>query len=221
MTSRFDYVIDEILTDKFSTKYLLFPIHSRVAMKGADVGRTSNLRDTVNQLMRDDLDLDRIWRGFGTHEGHFDFRGSQLVVGRGSNSSAKSIGSSWHCEAGNNWFVQVEGMKRWYFLDQKFSAYMQPRREGLSTMSASAEMIELEKYLPRTYVDVRAGDMVYTPDWTWHTIKNYAGISIGAPIREFNVTLSARNNMHYSLIALINNKLDQLFGIHYGFKHSG
>eukprot|EP00593_Proboscia_inermis_P009967 CAMPEP_0171325154 /NCGR_PEP_ID=MMETSP0816-20121228/116628_1 /TAXON_ID=420281 /ORGANISM="Proboscia inermis, Strain CCAP1064/1" /LENGTH=189 /DNA_ID=CAMNT_0011824255 /DNA_START=480 /DNA_END=1049 /DNA_ORIENTATION=+ len=188
-------------------------------MAGGDIGRAETLRKAVDKLMRDDFDLDRIWRGFGTPEGHGDYRGSQIIIGQGRNTTDKTTGSAWHCAPGNNYFIQVAGTKRWYFMDQKYSAWMLPRREGINTIAASRDMAELQKYLPRKYADIRAGDMLYNPDWEWHTIKNFEGLSIGVPLREFNRSLAVMNNWHYSGIALINNKLDKWFGVHYGFKH--
>jgi len=40
-------------------------------------------------------------------------------------------------------------------------------------------------------------------------------LSIGVPIREFNITLAVRNNMQYMAIVGINNVL-QFFGMSYG-----
>ena len=48
-----------------------------------------------------------------------------------------------------------------------------------------------------------------------HAIHNHPGLSIGVPIREFNLTLAVRNNMQYIAIVGINNLL-QLFGVSYG-----
>jgi len=216
---KFGDAIQEVLTNKRSLKYLFFPVNSRVTMAGGDIGRAETLRKAVDKLMRDDFDLDRIWRGFGTPEGHGDYRGSQIIIGQGRNTTDKTTGSAWHCAPGNNYFIQVAGTKRWYFMDQKYSAWMLPRREGINTIAASRDMAELQKYLPRKYADIRAGDMLYNPDWEWHTIKNFEGLSIGVPLREFNRSLAVMNNWHYSGIALINNKLDKWFGVHYGFKH--
>ena len=60
------------------------------------------------KVVSDDLDLSRIWSGFGSKI-HKTFYGSQLIIGRGSdeNTTGSTTGTGWHCAAGNNWFVQV------------------------------------------------------------------------------------------------------------------
>ena len=51
---------------------------------------------------------------------------------------------------------------------------------------------------------------MYNPDWEWHTIKNYEGLSIGVPLREVNISLSIQNNAQYTSIVLANLALDKL-----------
>jgi hypothetical protein len=58
--------------------------------------------------------------------------------------------------------------------------------------------------------------MLYNPDWEWHTIQNYEGLSIGCPIREFNATLSLRNNLHFTGIVLLNKFMKEKLGIYPG-----
>jgi hypothetical protein len=87
---------------------------------------------------------------------------------------------------------------------------MYPLRGGrVNMMTGNFNMGELQKYLPLRYADLEAGDLLYNPDWEWHTIKNYEGLSIGVPIREVNFTLSMQNNLQYSAIILINKFLEK------------
>ena len=51
-------------------------------------------------------------------------------------------------------------------------------------MTGTPKMSEKTPYLPVEYADLNPGDMLYNPDWQWHTIRNYEGLSIGVPIRE-------------------------------------
>lgn len=65
-------------------------------------------------------------------------------------------------------YGQIAGKKRWYFLDQQYSAYMFPLRGGLvNMMTGSHNMSSYHDYLPLKYADVDAGDMLYNPDWEW------------------------------------------------------
>lgn len=54
----------------------------------------------------------------------------------------------------------------------------------VNMMTGSREMSQKTDYLPLQYADLNPGDMLYNPDWQWHTIQNYEGLSIGVPIRE-------------------------------------
>jgi hypothetical protein len=93
---------------------------------------------------------------------------------------------------------------------------MFPLRGGkVNMMTGSREMGRLQKHLPLRFADVYAGDLLYNPDWEWHTIRNYKGLSIGCPIREVNISLSFQNNFQYTSIVSLN-KLADKFGIDIG-----
>lgn len=198
----------DILQNEKSKKYLFFPVNSRENFNHSEAGKAELLREKINDVVLNDLELSRIWNGFGT-EKHKNYFGAQLVIGRGTNDSEESTGTGWHCAAGNNWFAQVIGKKRWYFMDPEHSAVMSPLRGGKVNMqTGNREMSKLHDHIPLRYSDIMAGDLLYNPDWEWHTIKNYEGVSVGVPIREVNITLSIRNNAQYTAIILINKALD-------------
>jgi len=207
----------ELLEDEASKLYLFFPVKSRFNFNGSDQGSLDELQDRVNQLTMDDLEIHkRIWNGFGTPY-HKQYIGSQLIFGRGTNDSDATTGTGWHCAGGNNYFIQVIGRKRWYFMDPEYSAYMSPLRGGLvNMMTGNREMSKLMDHIPLRYADIEAGDMLYNPDWEWHTIKNYEGLSIGCPIRELNISLTFRNNFQYTSIILINKVLEKMGGLSIG-----
>lgn len=111
---------------------------------------------------------------------------------------------------------QAIGRKRWFFLDPKYSAYMQPLRGGkVNMMTGTLKMSELVQYLPVQIGDLNPGDLLYNPDWQWHTIQNFEGLSIGVPIREVNMSLSFQNNFQYTSIVMANKLMDK-FGIDIG-----
>jgi len=215
VTLPFEEAFTEIITNVDSKMYLFFPVKSRFNFNGSDVGSLEALQNEINDIVREDLELDRIWKGFGT-KAHSTFFGSQLIIGQGSEDSEKTTGTGWHCAAGNNWFVQVMGTKRWYFMDPKYSSQMHPLRGGkVNMMTGTRLMHEYQKHIPLRYADIRAGDLLYNPDWEWHTIQNYAGLSIGVPIREVNISLSLQNNLQYTGIILVNKVLEK-FGLDIG-----
>lgn len=211
MVMKFGDAYSEILRDEKSKLYLFFPVKSRFSFNHSELGALEVLQDEINDVVHQDLDLDRIWKGFGKKSTHKTFYGSQLIIGRGTNSTKTTTGTGWHCAAGNNWFIQVFGTKRWYFMDPKYSKFMQPLRGGkVNMMTGNKHMADFMDHIPLRYADIRAGDLLYNPDWEWHTIKNYEGLSIGVPIRELNVSLSLRNNLQYTSIVLLNKFLEKV-----------
>jgi ribosomal protein L16 Arg81 hydroxylase len=85
----------------------------------------------------------------------------------------------------------------------------------VNMMTGTPKMSELTPYLPVQYADLNPGDMLYNPDWQWHTIQNFEGLSIGVPIREVNMSLSFQNNFQYTSIVMANKLMDK-FGVDIG-----
>jgi hypothetical protein len=82
---------------------------------------------------------------------------------------------------------------------------MFPLRGGkVNMMTGSKAMRELHQHLHLRYADIFAGDLLYNPDWEWHSIVNHPGLSIGVPVREVNLSLSFQNNFLYSSIITVN-----------------
>lgn len=97
----------EIVSDPDSKMYMFFPVKSRFSFNHSELGALEDLQNRINEVVLEDLEIDkRIWKGFGT-KAHSTYFGSQLIVGQGSNDPAETTGTGWHCAAGNNWFIQV------------------------------------------------------------------------------------------------------------------
>ena len=204
---------EEILEDNNSKLYLFFPVKSRFSFNNSELARINELQKAIDKVVLEDLETDQIWKGFGSSE-HKSFHGSQIIAGRGSNDTLETTGTGWHCAIGNNYFAQIVGRKRWFFMDSKYSSLMKPLRGGKVNMQTGRKleggMAQYHKHVPLRYADVEAGDLLYNPDWEWHTIKNYEGLSIGVPLRELNISLSIQNNAQYTSIVLTNLLLDKL-----------
>ena len=136
-----------------------------------------------------------------------------------------TTGTGWHAEPGHNYFTQVIGKKRWYLMEPKYSSFMLPLRGGVVNMQSGSYHVtntmmlhneSLMKRLPLLYVDTYPGDLLYVPDWFWHTVQNYEGFNIGCPIRELNITLAVRNNAHYMSIIALNKLMKNIFGVDIG-----
>lgn len=122
-TMEFKEAFNDIVHNTSSKMYLFFPVESRSNFNHSAAGNTQLLKTIINDVVREDLELDRIWQGFGG-KNHKNYHGSQFVIGRGSSDSGDTTGTGWHCAAGNNWFAQVIGTKRWFFMDPKHSTYL-------------------------------------------------------------------------------------------------
>jgi len=201
----FSNAFKDIITNKTSTKYLFFPSLSTININNTDKKNYNKLTKLTNEIVHHDLELERIlWKGFGSKK-HKNYFGSQIIIGRGSKDTEETTGTGWHCAAGNNWFIQVVGKKKWYFLNPKYSRLLKPLRFG--TLSFNIGYKNIFKYhdnLPLEYAYVETGDLLYNPDVYWHTIKNYEGLTIGVPVREANLTYLFQNNLHFASIILVN-----------------
>lgn len=86
-------------------------------------------------------------------------------------------------------------------MDPKYSSVMSPNHTavGIRTIQTSTGE-ELQPHLhrlPVQYVRLNPGDLMYNPEWIWHTIKKDEGLAFGVAMREFNLTLSAMTSLHY------------------------
>mmetsp|Transcript_9838 Transcript_9838/g.37094 ORF Transcript_9838/g.37094 Transcript_9838/m.37094 type:complete len:316 (-) Transcript_9838:697-1644(-) len=202
-------------------KYLFFPLQSRHQLLGNTSFSPKMLQKAVDDVVREDLQLERIHEGFGGPR-HLTFFGTQLIVGHGTQYGALdgqkkvhhedgklTTGTGWHCALGNNWFVQVAGRKRWYFIDPKYSAYMGPAIGGeVNYQTILHDLSGVTPHLPVRFADIEPGDLIYNPDLEWHRIENYPGFSLGVPIREFHIERSFRNNALYTSFLIV----DQILG---------
>lgn len=210
----FGEALREIMVDH-SPRYMFFPVQSRQHLEHTTYS-TEDLQRDIDTVVREDLELDRIFPGFGT-ESHKAYHGSQLVIGYGQKDLRRTTGTGWHCAPGNNWFAQVAGRKRWYFVDPKDSQWMYPARNGLvSFQTQHVHMQDLQSALPVGFVDLEAGDLLYNPDWQWHSVHNYDGLSMGVPIREFIPRVTFGNNALFTSIIIVNRILNDAFGIDLG-----
>jgi hypothetical protein len=203
---RFDDAYRELLSLTKSKEYLFFPVKSRFTFNGSEAGSAQKLQQAVDDVCQEDLNLDLIWPGFGKKH-HTTFAGSQFVIGKSTAEfTNETTGSDWHCAIGNNWFILAAGRKKWEFVEPKYSHFMSPLKGGMFNMwtGNSQRTAEITKHIPVWTTVMEEGDLLYNPDWMWHKVTNFGGLSIGVPIREKNVTLSMRNNPYFTSIVFMN-----------------
>eukprot|EP00549_Striatella_unipunctata_P015993 CAMPEP_0118698934 /NCGR_PEP_ID=MMETSP0800-20121206/15540_1 /TAXON_ID=210618 ORGANISM="Striatella unipunctata, Strain CCMP2910" /NCGR_SAMPLE_ID=MMETSP0800 /ASSEMBLY_ACC=CAM_ASM_000638 /LENGTH=396 /DNA_ID=CAMNT_0006598937 /DNA_START=52 /DNA_END=1242 /DNA_ORIENTATION=+ len=205
----------EILSNRESFLYLFFPIYSRSYKEhNKEDIEPIELVEAVKELVLEDLELDtRIAPGYGTPSDKA-YKGAQLLIGRGHKDQKETTGTGWHCSAGSNWFIQVIGTKRWFFLDSKWGVYLSLLRGGTTHfVTGSYDSPKIQDYLPVKYVELEAGDMLYNPDFQLHTILNKEGLSIGVATRDFHLKRSIRNNLQLILIVAMNTFAERILGV--------
>ena len=127
---------------------------------------------------------------------------AQLMVGRGPS------GSFWHCAGGLNLFCMLAGTKKWTFIDPGESPFLLPLTDGPGRSSyyrsghgASSDLFddylallgsEVERDAARERVFARAtryeveldpGDVLLSPPWWWHDVRNTSEDTIGLATR--------------------------------------
>jgi len=201
----FKEAYEELLDNEDYKGWLFFPFFS-TSKKGV---MANPLNSAVNKLVQDDLDLSRIWDGFGFYESHSSLVGHQFSMGRAKPGEKKGTTTfDWHCEPGSNWFAQISGSKAWYFMDPKYSSFMMTNHTGVGIRvlrtSDGDRMRDIHERLPLEKVVLEPGDLLYNPEWEWHTIKQSIGISVAVAMREFNVTNALRLNAQYTGVIAVN-----------------
>jgi len=187
---------EDIQTNEFSETRFIFPQLAVYEAEGVDSIATEA---KAKELMKE-LDIGIIKSGFGS-ENHKRLLGTQLFMGRGLEGENAYQGLGWHSEPANNWFVQVAGKKRWYFMAPKDSSLLLPKKRTarLIVTSDIKKMAELDDRLPILYADVGPGDMIYNPEWYWHKTQLFPGVSISVSMREFYFSRNFRSNPMYTL----------------------
>ena len=111
---------------------------------------------------------------------------AQLFVGR------QGTGTPLHAAWSNNFFYQVDGTKRWYFIDPYDNYLCSPMMMrgigvrfylGLYPDDYDKSMMPAFKYCPYFYTDLQPGDMVFNPPWWGHAIQNTSEKTVGIAAR--------------------------------------
>lgn len=125
----------------------------------------------------------------------------------------KTAGTSYHCANFNNLFFQIQGRKKWTFVDTRYNGLMYPMFNEKSMDVASfltnivlqnEEEMEnnfpLYRYAPKMVTILEPGDVLFNPPWQWHQIENLEDSSIGVATRWFlEKSQLYQNNVHSTL----------------------
>lgn len=111
---------------------------------------------------------------------------NQMFIGQ------KGTGSPYHCASVWNFFLMVEGSKKWTFVDPELTWMMYPEiNAGIIAFvslltrldTANLDRYELYQRCPRYWTTLEPGDVLLNPPWWWHTIDNLTPTSIGVATR--------------------------------------
>jgi hypothetical protein len=117
--------------------------------------------------------------------------------------------TGYHCASGGNFFLQVYGRKRWLFVNPRHTAFIYPiiRKDFIYSSSAvDARMTPEEiaragyplyNFVPKYEVVLEPGDVLYSPQWWWHTVDNLSE-SIGVAMR-FRTAVFACNPVYSAM----------------------
>jgi Cupin-like domain len=131
----------------------------------------------------------------------------QIIDGYMSNDSkqmfvgvVKGTGTALHAAYTNNFYIMIEGQKKWTFFNPNHLALLYPnfQKKGIYMASESrflnmdTEKERLEKefplitYAPRYEVDLEEGDILYNPKSWFHSVYNKTDISVACSTRWSN-----------------------------------
>lgn len=159
-----------------STETIVYPPASRSKRI-----RDKEVEERWNEMVKNDVNLKTVGGGI-FDDGARSTVLTQMFLG-GSAAPSKTeavpaIGTGWHGDICNNFVVQVSGVKQWVMVDPKYSHLMRPTMRGGKTAIVGGHLsIEQDTlpYFPHHEFLLHPGDMLYNPEWYWHSIRNLPG----------------------------------------------
>jgi hypothetical protein len=131
--------------------------------------------------------------------------------------------TGYHCAAGGNFFLQVYGRKRWVFVNPRHTPFMYPviRKDFIYSGSPVDVRMDSEEQtragyglynlIPKYEAVLEPGDVLYSPQWWWHTVDNLS-LSIGVAMR-FRTGAFAENPIYSAMTGLSPHMLRHLLRI--------
>jgi len=103
----------------------------------------------------------------------------QFFLGRYLPTEHRGSGSSLHCAAAPNLFIQIRCSKHWIMFHPKWSRYVLPNMFNYQVAAGSIAGLthqgkEAHRWgnFPRWEGDVHPGDALWVPGWFWHEVHN-------------------------------------------------
>lgn len=161
----------------------------RIAAGGADYLRFAPIERSE---LRADLDLDwlRARRGAPEHPGPLQF----FIGGRGTRTPL-------HCETPGNFYVQVEGRKRWWLYPPASLLFLAPPAARMQHFYTEGDpeapdpaTHPLLALADRWETVLEPGDVLWFPPFWWHDVRNLSPATVAVGYRTFSVASALRSS---------------------------
>ena len=209
----FDRTIRNIANGSIET--IVFPPASRSKRI-----REREVEEKWNEMVKEDIDLSKIGSMFDQQARSTIL--TQMFLGGGvspdSAEKAPVIGTGWHGDICNNFVVQISGVKKWVMIDPKYSKYLRPvMRAGKTAIVGAHLSIETDTlpYLPHHEFLLYPGDMLYNPEWYWHSIHNLpeGPYAFGLVSRQCHLVRNFRQSFLFTSLVIANHAKAMIFDV--------
>jgi hypothetical protein len=117
--------------------------------------------------------------------------------------------TSLHSELTGSCAFHLNGSKRWYIVEPKYSNYLNtvPDKDGMFSAALFNFNNKSRKYIehvPRYEIICEKGDFLYVPPWYWHEVHNLTDETIMTSFRPAFFKTPYKTNLGYTLMGLKN-----------------
>ena len=169
-------------------------------------GRYAHNAETLfgeDPALEEELPVDRLVPFAGSLEYFY----SQMFLGY------KATGSPLHCANTWNFFLMIDGTKKWTFIDPAHSEFVHAALTGNMVYGISESLsfpraVDFEKhpmfrYCPRSTVLLEPGDVLLNPPWWWHAIENLSPSSVGVSTRWSSALMCEPTHRMFLLLQML------------------
>ena len=180
--------------------------------------RTRDMKQETafNKMVQEDLDLTIIGDAF--KEGSESTVLTQIFLGGGVKKTDSPLGTGWHADVCNNFVVQITGVKKWIMVDSKYSSYIRPTMNSGKTAIVGAHIsfeTETMPYIPHHIFELYPGDMLYNPEWYFHSIQNapVGPYALGLISRQCHVARNLKIAPLFTSLVIANHAIAAIFDV--------